>query len=411
MKIALIYDRVYPWLKGGGEKALWDIACELRALGHEVHYFGTKLWNGNDRIVRDGIVLHGVSRPAKFYNTDGRRSIFQPLIFSAGLFRALWRMRDADFNLINCTVFPFFSVFAVWLFRALSGRRIPWVLNWLEVWGAHYWREYFGSNVAGAIGYAIEWICARCCAEHLMISLLHARRMRTLLGVDPDRIHVIARGIDVEKISSLSKSIPKQKRVLYVGRLLPYKNVGTIVRAWPLIMQRFPEARLRIIGAGPSVEELTAMARASKIDIELLPPHENWDEIIREIAAAAVLVQPSIREGQSVVAIEAMAASTVVIAARHDESAVSDFIRHGDNGLLIDDWNNPQTWAAAITLLLDDADERARLAEAGARTAARFDWKTRLVPQLSMFFTQLASAGKCEREISDAPFAVRPDSR
>ena len=30
MKIALIYDRVYPWLKGGGEKALWDIACELR---------------------------------------------------------------------------------------------------------------------------------------------------------------------------------------------------------------------------------------------------------------------------------------------------------------------------------------------------------------------------------------------
>jgi glycosyltransferase involved in cell wall biosynthesis len=394
MKIALIYDRVYPWLKGGGEKALWDIACELRALGHEVHYFGTKLWNGNDRIVRDGIVLHGVSRPAKFYNTDGRRSIFQPLIFSAGLFRALWRMRDADFNLINCTVFPFFSVFAVWLFRALSGRRIPWVLTWLEVWGADYWREYFGSNVAGAIGYAIEWVCARCCAEHLMISPLHARRMRTLLGVAPDRIRVIPRGIDIRQINSLTKSIRKQRRVLYVGRLVPYKNVEIIVRAWPLVAQRFSDVKLRIVGDGPSRDGLVAMARTCKIDIEFVAPHENWNEIIREIGAAEVLVQPSIREGQSVVAIEAMAASTVVIAARHEESAVSDFIRHGDNGLLIDDWNNPQTWAAAITLLLDDAGERARLAEAGARTAARFDWNTRLVPQLNAFYAQAAAAGK-----------------
>jgi glycosyltransferase involved in cell wall biosynthesis len=394
MKIALIYDRVYPWLKGGGEKALWDIACELRALGHEVHYFGTKLWNGNDRIMRDGIMLHGVSRPAKFYNTDGRRSIFQPLIFSAGLFRALWRMRDADFNLINCTVFPFFSVFAVWLFRALSGRRIPWVLTWLEVWGAHYWREYFGSNVAGAIGYAIEWVCARCCAEHLMISPLHARRMRTLLGVAPDRIRVIPRGIDIRQINSLTKSIRKQRRVLYVGRLVPYKNVEIIVRAWPLVAQRFPDVKLRIVGDGPSRDGLVAMARTCKIDIEFVAPHENWNEIIREIGAAEVLVQPSIREGQSVVAIEAMAASTVVIAARHEESAVSDFIRHGDNGLLIDDWNNPQTWAAAITLLLDDAGERARLAEAGARTAARFDWNTRLVPQLNAFYAQAAAAGK-----------------
>ena len=216
MKIALIYDAVYPWIKGGGEKTLWDIGLGLHRLGHQVHYFGTKLWEGEERIVRDGIVLHGVSRPAKFYNANGKRSILQSLIFACDLFRALWRTRDERFDFVNCTVFPFFSVFAVWLFRALSGRRIPWVLTWLEVWGARYWREYFGSSFAGTIGYAIEWACVRCCAEHLMISQLQARRMRSLLGVDPDHIHVIPRGIDAEKISSLSRSVPKQRRVLYV---------------------------------------------------------------------------------------------------------------------------------------------------------------------------------------------------
>jgi L-malate glycosyltransferase len=407
MKIALIYDAVYPWMKGGGEKALWDIGREFHRLGHQVHYFGTKLWDGDERIVRDGIVLHGVSRPAKFYNANGKRSILQPLIFACDLFRALWRTRDERFDFINCTAFPFFSVFAVWLFRLCSGRRIPWVLSWLEVWGARYWREYLGGRVAGRVGYVIEWFCARCCAEHLIISPLQARRMRNLLGIRADRIHVIPRGIDVEEIDRLARAVPKACRVLYVGRLLPYKNVATVLRAWPFVLEKMPKASLRIIGAGLNTDELVAISRALKIDVEFLSPRESWDEVMQEIAAAEVLVQPSIREGQSVVAIEAMAARTVVVAARHEHSALSDLIQHGDNGLLVDDWNNPQAWACALTSLLEDAEQRIRLAEAGASTAARFDWGRYLVPQLERLFTRIAGVKKSESKVSAAPCVVR----
>jgi len=102
-----------------------------------------------------------------------------------------------------------------------------------------------------------------------------------------------------------------------------------------------------------------------------------------------------------------MAARTVVVAARHEHSALGDLIQHGDNGLLVDDWNNPQAWAFAITSLLGDTERRIRLAEAGASTAARFDWSSRLVPQLERLFTRIAGVRKLESKISAAPCAVR----
>jgi len=39
MKIAYIYDAVYPWIKGGGEKRIYEIGKRLADKGHEVHWY------------------------------------------------------------------------------------------------------------------------------------------------------------------------------------------------------------------------------------------------------------------------------------------------------------------------------------------------------------------------------------
>ena len=39
MKIAFIYDAVYPWVKGGAEKRVYELAKRLVQLGHEVHWY------------------------------------------------------------------------------------------------------------------------------------------------------------------------------------------------------------------------------------------------------------------------------------------------------------------------------------------------------------------------------------
>jgi len=60
MKIAFVYDAIYPYVKGGVEKRVEELAVRLSRRGHEIHLFGMKFWDGEDILMRDGIYLHGV---------------------------------------------------------------------------------------------------------------------------------------------------------------------------------------------------------------------------------------------------------------------------------------------------------------------------------------------------------------
>ncbi len=109
MKIAFVYDAVYPWVKGGAEMRIHELGKRLSARGHEVHIFGVKWWEGEDTIEYEGMTLHGVCKARNLY-VNGRRSISEAIIFAAKLFPAL---RKEKFDLIDVSVFPYFSCFTV----------------------------------------------------------------------------------------------------------------------------------------------------------------------------------------------------------------------------------------------------------------------------------------------------------
>jgi glycosyltransferase involved in cell wall biosynthesis len=395
MRIALVYDWCYPWTKGGGEKTLWDIAIGLRARGHLVHIFCVKLWEGPDVIEREEIVLHGVCRPTGFYGRSGRRTLLQPLLFAGGLFKTFWN--GQAFDCIYCTVFPFFSVFSVWLYRILQRNPPPWVLAWFEVWGRDYWNSYTKSRVRGTIGAAIEWLCSRCCRHHTVLSPLHAGRLQRLLGVAQERIEIIPRGLDLHKIECAKAK--RSGRVIYVGRLVDYKNVEIILRAWSKVLQSCPHATFRILGTGPELNRLSRLRTRLGLEkcVEFIEPLQRWEDIINEIATAEILVQPSIREGQSIVALEAMAVRTTVVATLHPESAVSDILRDGVNGLLVEEWNNSSMWAERLRELLSQPALRQRLANAARQDAQSFDWETKIAPRLEYLLARVAAGCKCVR--------------
>ena len=52
MKIAFVYDVIYPYVKGGVEKRVWELAVRLSRSGHEVHLFGMKFWEGEDILIQ-----------------------------------------------------------------------------------------------------------------------------------------------------------------------------------------------------------------------------------------------------------------------------------------------------------------------------------------------------------------------
>ena len=54
MKIAFVYDVIYPYVKGGVEKRIRELAVRLSSRGHDVHIVGMKYWEGPDTLKMDG---------------------------------------------------------------------------------------------------------------------------------------------------------------------------------------------------------------------------------------------------------------------------------------------------------------------------------------------------------------------
>jgi len=85
MKIAIVYDMLYPFNVGGAEIRNYEIAKVL-AKEHDVHLIGVKLWKGKRVIKREGITYHGVCRYKKLHSFSGKRSILEPMYYSFKLF-------------------------------------------------------------------------------------------------------------------------------------------------------------------------------------------------------------------------------------------------------------------------------------------------------------------------------------
>ena len=81
MKISLVYDAIYPYIKGGGEKRYYEIAQRLSAKGHEVHIYGQKLWSGDKIIKKEGIFYHGIAKSSSLYTQERKRSIKEAIMF------------------------------------------------------------------------------------------------------------------------------------------------------------------------------------------------------------------------------------------------------------------------------------------------------------------------------------------
>lgn len=390
MKIGFLYDAVYPWIKGGGEKTLFELASELRDRGHECHFFGMHCWEGPADIERDGLHYHAVAPNMPLYGIDGKRRIAQPLGFAWGVLTRLGRHDLKSFDLLDVHAFPFFSVPAFWIVRLLRARRVPWLLTWLEVWGRDYWTRYLGAK--GIVGAWLERWCAWIAPHHLCISPTTARRLRQLLGVPEGRISTIPRGFSAtSEAQGPAERVPG--RVVVAGRLLAYKRVDLLLRAWPIVVGQMPHASLRIVGDGPEMAALILLADTDQNseNVCFLGQLPRREQVLAEIATAELLVQPSTREGQSTVVLEALTLGTPVLAAVGEETAAGDFL--GDATVTdlarLEVVADAAAWGERIVRLLGDPAKRAELATAGAREVAELGWRDHIAPRVEQLYLRL----------------------
>ena len=153
MRICVIYDCLYPYTVGGGERWYRNLAERLAAEGHEVTYLTLRQWKRGRQVEIDGGVRVVTAGPRMaLYTADGRRRILPPLVFGLGVFWHLLR-HGRRYDVVDTCSFPYFSLLAAAALRPLM--RFELVVDWFEVWSSAYWREYLG-DAGGRIGGLVQ---------------------------------------------------------------------------------------------------------------------------------------------------------------------------------------------------------------------------------------------------------------
>jgi glycosyltransferase involved in cell wall biosynthesis len=361
MKIAYVHDVIYPHVKGGAEKRVWEISRRLADRGHEVHIFGMKYWDGEAVIERDGVHLHGVCDPGNLY-VDGRRSIKAAIRFSSKLLSSF----KGDFDVVDAQQFPYLPCFSAKLFCTL--KRTPLVITWHEVWG-DYWDEYLGWM--GIFGERVERLAVRIPDRIIPVSD-RVRRDLLSMGVKSERMVVVPNGVDLEKIDSVEAG-ELTYDVVYAGRLSAHKRVDLLIEAVSLAREEIPDIRCSIIGDGPEMENLRKLAKELKSEenVDFLGFLETDEDLIAGMKSSRIFVLPSMREGFGMSALETNACGLPVVMVRSEMNAALDLMEDGLNGLVVDP--TPEEVAEAILELLKD-ERYGSLSEPFRRVAERYDW-------------------------------------
>jgi D-inositol-3-phosphate glycosyltransferase len=215
------------------------------------------------------------------------------------------------------------------------------------------------------------------------------RQLVELCEADPLRTVAIPPGVDLERFRPASRCEAREALGLrhdavvlgFVGRIQPLKAPDVLLRAAAEMLRRDPALRARLVVlvvGGPSGSGLTEPTALQELaahlgiaDVVRFLPPQGGPALARVYRAADVIAVPSHNESFGLVALEAQACGTPVVAA--DVGGLPVAVADGRSGLLVPGHGAGQ-WASALAAVALDPARRERLARGAVTHAREFSW-------------------------------------
>jgi glycosyltransferase involved in cell wall biosynthesis len=193
------------------------------------------------------------------------------------------------------------------------------------------------------------------------------------LGVSPDRVYACPFGAPSWRTLGGESHVPPHGYFLFIGTLVPRKNVATLLDAYERVLTALPGAPRLVVAGGATKESESALRRLREPPLAGRVEHIGYvaeNDRERLYAGARALVMPSLDEGFGVPALEAMAAGIPVIAS--NRGALPEVV--GSAGTLLAPEDADGFAQAMLRAARDDAWARAQ-GGAGLARAASFTWR------------------------------------
>jgi glycosyltransferase involved in cell wall biosynthesis len=258
----------------------------------------------------------------------------------------------------------------------------------------HVFEGYF-SPLTSRLVQATERALARITDRIIAISPRQRHDIVDRFHIAPaSKTWVVPLGLDLDALLTLSPGGPDLRAAIgaaaddivvgYAGRLVPVKDLPTLLRAFASAWRAVPSLRLVLGGDGPLREELTALASA--LGVASRVQFLGWiEDLPRFYATLDLFALSSINEGTPVAVIEAMAAGRAVAAT--NVGGVPDVVEPGTTGMLVPS-GDVNALAAALIDLASDRSRRQDLGKEGRRRAAARYSHLRLVDDIETLYVK-----------------------
>jgi glycosyltransferase involved in cell wall biosynthesis len=285
------------------------------------------------------------------------------------------------------------------------GRLAGWLLNLtrrrhrrcqlVHTFHGHVFSNYF-SKVGSFIVRLIERTLARGTDAIVTISDRQRDDIVQRFRIAPAaKVAVIPLGLELDDLLAMDRPSREWRTELgwtedefvvgFVGRIVPVKDVPTLLHAFAALVASVPQARLLLVGDGECRVQMESLTRS--LGVSELVRFAGWQlDLKRVYGAMDVVALTSRNEGTPVALIEALAAGRPVVATM--VGGVPDVIQDGDTGLLVPP-GDPDALAAALARMAGEPALRGRLTAAGRRSVADRFGRQRLVQDIDVLYQRL----------------------
>jgi glycosyltransferase involved in cell wall biosynthesis/GT2 family glycosyltransferase len=330
-----------PLAQGGVERHVLEVSTRMAAAGAHVEVLCTDPDTDSAKTeVHEGVRIHTLRAWPR-----GRDWHFAP---------AIWRAMGRDkWDLVHVQSYHTL-VAPLAMLRALT-RRVPYVVTFHG--GGHSLEH---RNRARRTQMRLLRPLLRRAARLVAIARFEVEQYGQLLGVPPERFAFIPNGTDLSfSDSDVAAAEPALPTLASIGRLERYKGHHRVLEAFPLVLEREPEARLLIVGKGPCEEDLRRQAAElgldGKVEITSVPPGDPRG-MAALLGRVSLVVLMSEFESHPLVALEAAAARRRLLVA--DAGGLSEIAADGFGRAIPLDSTPRQIASAAIEELAKPQPQR-----------------------------------------------------
>ena len=367
MNILFLTQLFYPILFGGVEYLFFLIAKELVKRGHSVHVIAQRLSGTSEFEQVEGINIHRVGSEITYLGTlpptigTNLRYITSAVRKGTSIIKGN-RNETRRIHIIHSNTYV----------PALSGYlcsklyRLPHIITFHDVIQASGKMATQQTNMpfyASPLSKIVEKIVLKLNpAIFLTVSEMSKEDMVNF-GVRADKIALIPNGIESSSYrynagdgTDISST---EHNAVFVGRLIFYKNLQTVIRAFRKVISVIPNAKLIIIGDGPFKEELLKEASPIKENV-VFTQRVSHECKVKIIAESSFMVFPSLFEGFPFAPLEAFACRKPVLVS--NIRPMSDIVKDNHSGFLISPFNEEE-WANKMIYLFRNTEQQKRMGE------------------------------------------------